>query len=151
MNPQDQPQQQPSEQPTSYAPNPQPSKPIQTYTDPNVEAFETINTIEAEDTATNTTVLAADETPTVPVAPITSAEPIANTATYTSTESPVTVIAPKKSSKLLLVVAIAAFILTAGVAGFIVWESIQGDASQPAVTDQQTGGDLPGGDDTPAN
>lgn len=100
---------------------------------------------------TTTPAQAADETPVAPVAPITSAEPVANTATYTSTESPVTVIAPKKSSKLLLAVAIAAFALTAGVAGFIVWQSIQDDASQPATTEQQTGGDLPGGDGVKVN
>lgn len=138
MNPQDQPE--PTTQTTPYAPNPQPS----------AEEFQAIDSIEAEDSTTPMST--ADDTLTAQsVAPLTSAEPIANTTTYTATESPVTVIAPKKSSKLLLIAAIAAFVLTACVAGFVIWQSIQEDASQPAATEQQTGGDLPGGDGVTVN
>lgn len=52
--------------------------------------------------------------------------------------------APKKKSKLILIVAIVLVGLAAGVAAFFYWQSTQ-TTSTPTDSTVQTGGDLPGG------
>lgn len=93
---------------------------------------------------------------TAPVAAPTATGPIQQPATQATPVAPAAfpqASEPKKSNKLVIIIAVAVLVVAGAVAGYFIWQSMQTkeDTIPQTTTEttapEQTGGDLPGGGD----
>lgn len=127
--------------------NPQDQSDIPSIQDEDIDATteQTLAALEAEDTGVVAQAIENSAIITPPTDPVPSV-PI-------DTPTPPTTPPKKSSKKLIIILIVGVILIAAAIAGYFFWQS-----SQSAVTPQPTqtistptGGNTPGGNDTPAN